>query len=179
MKKYDCFYEHNGMFRNGKTVEAENAEDALRVFTESSPNEEYPTVRIEWGWGILGISSFLNPNYIEPQKAEAEEKPPQQPARSGEDSEWLKSLGKAAKNIRDQAVPPESSGWATLYRVWGWIGIVVGIIGFIIIAPKNVEAGFIFALWTILPALTCFLFAFLIDVLTDMRHYLKRIAEKQ
>jgi len=159
-----------------------NPEAALKQFTESDPNEKYPTVKVLWGLALFGRTTFQNPNYIEPKKAvvgKIEKSHPQQPARSGEDSEWLKSLGKAAKNIRDQAVPPESSGWATLYRVWGWIGIVVGIIGFIIIAPKNVEAGFIFALWTILPALTCFLFAFLIDVLTDMRHYLKRIAEKQ
>ena len=125
------------------------------------------------------MKSFPNPNYIEPKKAEVEEKHPQQPARSDKDSEWLESLGKAAKNIRDQAVPPESSGWATLYRVCGCIGIIAGIMGFISIAPKNGEAGFIFALWAILPALTGFLFAFLIDVLTDMRHYLKEIAEKQ
>ena len=101
MKKYDCFYEHNGMFRNGKTVEAESAEDALRVFTESSPNEEYPTVRIEWGWGILGISSFLNPNYNEPQKAEADEQPPQQPARTDGSVGWYDKLGKSSLSDRD------------------------------------------------------------------------------
>ena len=175
-----------GMFDYGQSVEAENAEDALRIFTESSPNEEHPTVRIDWGGGRF--KSFTNPNYnpnyIEPKKAEVEETYSEQPERSGKDSEWLESLGKVAKKIRNQAVPPESSGWATLYRVCGWIGIIVGGTGFIVITQgdvageENVEAGFIFAVWAILPALTSFLFAFLIDVLTDMRHYLKRIAEK-
>ena len=54
MKKYYCNYERNGMFAGmfdygWRSVEAENAEDALRIFTESSPNEEHPTVRIDWG----------------------------------------------------------------------------------------------------------------------------------
>jgi hypothetical protein len=192
MKKYDCKYERNGMFAGmfdyGQSVEAENAEDALRIFTKLFPNEEHPTVRIECRWAIFGAKFFTNPNYnpnyIEPKKAEVEETYSEQPERSGKDSEWLESLGKVAKKIRNQAVPPESSGWATLYRVCGWIGIIVGGTGFIVITQgdvageENVEAGFIFAVWAILPALTSFLFAFLIDVLTDMRHYLKRIAEK-
>ena len=57
--------------------------------------------------------------------------------------------------------------------------VVFGLIGTIAVAQKNEEAGFQLAVMAIALTLTCFLFAFLIDVLTDMRHYLKRIAEKQ
>jgi len=74
---------------------------------------------------------------------------------------------------------PQSSGWATLYRVCGSIFLFAGFIGTIAVAQKNEEAGFQFAVMAIALTLTSFLFAFLIDVLTDMRHYLKRIAEKQ
>jgi len=74
---------------------------------------------------------------------------------------------------------PQSSGWATLYRVCGGIILVVGFIGAIAGAQKDEEAGFQLAVMAIALTLTSFLFAFLIDVLTDMRHYLKKIAEKQ
>jgi hypothetical protein len=73
---------------------------------------------------------------------------------------------------------PRSSSWATLYRVCGGIFFFVGLIGTIAVAQKNEEAGFQLAVMAIALTLTSFLFAFLIDVLTDMRHYLKRIAEK-
>tara|TARA_B100000530_G_C15765774_1_gene411418 strand:+ start:154 stop:651 length:498 start_codon:yes stop_codon:yes gene_type:complete len=74
---------------------------------------------------------------------------------------------------------PQSSGWATLYRAFGAVAFFIGGIGTIVVAQKNEEAGFQLAVMAIALTLTCFLFAFLIDVLTDMRHYLKRIAEKQ
>ena len=74
---------------------------------------------------------------------------------------------------------PYSSGWAILYRFCGGIIFVVGFFGTIAVASKNEGAGFQLAVMAIALTLTCFLFAFLIDVLTDMRHYLKRIAEKQ
>ena len=73
----------------------------------------------------------------------------------------------------------ESSGGAIFYRVCGGIAFVFGLIGTIAVAQKNEEAGFQLAVMAIALTLTCFLFAFLIDVLTDMRHYLKRIAENQ
>ena len=74
---------------------------------------------------------------------------------------------------------PQSSAWATLYRVCGGIILVIGFIGTIAVAQKNEEAGFQLAVMAIALTLTCFLAAFLIDVLTDMRHYLKAIAEKE
>ena len=49
----------------------------------------------------------------------------------------------------------------------------------IAVAQKNEEAGFQLAVMTIALTLSCFLAAFLIDVLTDMREYLRRISEKQ
>ena len=83
------------------------------------------------------------------------------------------------KNIRNQVSPPQSSGWATLYRVCGCIILLAGFIGTIGISQKDEEAGFQFAIVAITLTLSSFLAAFLIDVLTDMRHYLKRIAEKE
>ena len=71
----------------------------------------------------------------------------------------------------------KKSGWATLYRVCGWLLLVLGIIGTIGTAQENEEAGFTFAVIAIALVLTCFLSAFLIDVLTDMRHYQKQSAE--
>ena len=72
---------------------------------------------------------------------------------------------------------PKSSGWATLYRVCGWLWLVVGIIGTIGNAQEDGEAGFTFAVIAIAAVLACFLSAFLIDVLTDIRHYQKQSAE--
>ncbi|MDP7050478.1 MAG: hypothetical protein QF600_00985 [Verrucomicrobiota bacterium] len=74
---------------------------------------------------------------------------------------------------------PQSSGWSTLYQVCGSIFLFAGFIGTIAVAQKNGEAAFQLAVMAIGLSLTCFLFAFLIDVLTDMREYLRRMAEKQ
>jgi len=86
---------------------------------------------------------------------------------------------KKGKGDAREASSPNSSGWATLYRVCGGIILVIGFIGTIAVAQKNEEAGFQLAVMAIALTLTCFLAAFLIDVLTDMRHYLKAIAEKE
>ena len=102
------------------------------------------------------------------KNAKAEESRPQQLAGSDGSVEWHESLG-----------APQSSGWATLYRVCGFIILLAGFIGTIGISQKNEEAGFQFAIVAITLTLSSFLAAFLIDVLTDMRHYLKRIAEKE
>ena len=130
----------------------------------------------------LFSSTLENPHYVEPQKALSEtvdESHSQQPEVSDGSAEWRESLGAAAKNIRNQVSPPQSSVWAKAYRVCGFFFLVFGIIGTIGTAQENEAAGFQFAVIAIALTLTCFLAAFLIDVLTDMRHYLKRIAEKQ
>tara|TARA_Y100000588_G_C14160302_1_gene884498 strand:+ start:62 stop:553 length:492 start_codon:yes stop_codon:yes gene_type:complete len=84
---------------------------------------------------------------------------------------------------RQQASPlftsPQSSDWAKLHRVCGGFSFVVGLIVTISVAEKNEVAGFQLAGMTIALTLGCFLVAFLIDVLTDMRHYLKQIADKR
>ena len=85
---------------------------------------------------------------------------------------------KKGKGNAREASSPNSSGWATLYRVFGCIILFVGFSGTIAIGQKEEEAGFQLAVMAIALTLTCFLFAFLIDVLTDMREYLKRIAAK-
>ena len=131
------------------------------AFKEAVKKHQYPEyeeIYIVWHWGLFG-KTLVNPHNRNTQKAEAEKKHPQQPARSDGS--------------------PQSSGWATLYRVCGGIILVIGFIGTIAVAQKNEEAGFQFAIVAITLTLSSFLAAFLIDVLTDMRHYLKRIAEKE
>ena len=164
--------------------EAESEHDAFAKAVEAHKCPTYSYIYVNWGW--FGMKSFDNPhfdpNYVEPQKALSEtvdESHSQQPAGSDGDVEWRENLGAAAKNIRNQVSPPQSSGWATLYRACGGIILLVGFIGTIGIAQKDEEAGFQFAIVAITLALSSFLAAFLIDVLTDMRHYLKRIAEKE
>ena len=159
---------------------AQNETAAIEQAVEKFKYPSHKWVSVKTKWGLFS-STFENPHYVEPQKALSEtvdESHSQQPEVSDGSAEWRESLGAAAKNIRNQVSPPQSSVWARAYRVGGFFFLVFGIIGTIGIAQENEEAGFKFAVIAIAFTLTCFLFAFLIDVLTDMRHYLKRIAEK-
>ena len=178
MKKYICYYQSNREDTH-QTVEAESPEDALRIFTESNPNAEFPEVTIEWGWRI---KIFSNPNYGKPQKAVTEkvkESGSRQPTQTDSSSQQPPPIDNSTRQPITLTGSPRSSGWATLYRVCGGIAFVFGFIGTIAVAQKNEEAGFQLAVMAIALTLTCFLAAFLIDVLTDMRHYLKAIAEKK
>ena len=164
------------------TIEAENNRDAFNKIVAKHTYTSHPKIRVYAGIGLFDTEAYDNPHYVEPQKVvvkKVKESHSQQPTGSGGSAEWHESLGAAAKNIRNQVSPPESSGWAILYRVCGCIILLAGFIGTIGIAQKNEEAGFQFAIVAITLTLSSFLAAFLIDVLTDMRHYLKRIAEKE
>ena len=101
-------------------------------------------------------------------------------SKGGEDKRFINPhFAPNYEGMVKESHSPQSSSWATLYRVCGGIILVVGLSGTIAVAQKNEEAGFQLAVMVIALTLTSFLFAFLIDVLTDMRHYLMRIAEKQ
>jgi len=155
----------------GLTVEAKNCRDAFNIVVREHENSSYQYIHVYRGWGILTHEEFNNPHYIPPQTA----KPPvddeartQQPAPT---------VSRQESSLRKNA--PQSSVWAKMYRACGFIFLFLGITGTIAIAQENEEAGFQFAVIAIALTLSCFLFAFLIDVLTDMRHYLKQIAEKR
>ena len=77
---------------------------------------------------------------------------------------------------------PVSSQWATWCRVLGVISLILGIALVIALAVNNPSGKdedeiVFFISYSIASAFSCFLSAFLIDVLTDMRHYQKQSAE--
>ena len=81
------------------------------------------------------------------------------------------------KSTKVSRSTPQSSDWAIAYRVFGGLWFLFGLTTTIYIAKENEEAGFFSAGFAIAGVLTCFLSAFLIDVLTDMRHYQRQSAE--
>jgi hypothetical protein len=179
MKKYQVEWHNkkNGEAFEVRAIDGENHQDAFYKATEKWSFEDYPVISIpsSSGWGVLvgmNVHWFQNPNYAGPEDVDvtkALESPSQQSAPT--DSSPRQPITSTGS--------PQSSSWATLYRVCGGIFFFVGLIGTIAVAQKDEEAGFQLAVMAIALTLTSFLFAFLIDVLTDMRHYLKRIAEKQ
>ena len=177
MKKYtvDWHNKKNGEAFEVRAIDGENHQDAFYKATEKWSFEDYPVISVSSGLGYLvgmNVHWFQNPNYAGPEDVDvtkAHESPSQQSAPTDSSPRRpIISIGS-----------PASSSWATLYRACGIIIFFVGLIGTIAVAQKNEEAGFQLAVMAIALTLTSFLFAFLIDVLTDMRHYLKRIAEKQ
>ena len=72
---------------------------------------------------------------------------------------------------------PSKSGWATFHRGCGWFLFALGGIGFVMFlnASGGSERGAAMQLLIlgIAGGITSFFAAFLIDVLTDMRHYLQ------
>ena len=72
---------------------------------------------------------------------------------------------------------PPKSGWATFHRVCGWFLFVLGGIGFVMFLAADSDSRrmpmFQLAVVGIAGGITSFFAAFLIDVFTDMRHYLQ------
>ena len=72
---------------------------------------------------------------------------------------------------------PPKSGWATFHRGCGWFLFVLGGIGFVLFlnASDRSDKGAAIQLLIlgIAGGITSFFAAFLIDVFTDMRHYLQ------
>ena len=69
---------------------------------------------------------------------------------------------------------PSSSGWAVLFNLFGALGIILTLL-FLVTAIENEEGFANFAI-CLGVSLQMFFAGFVINVLTDMRWYLKRIA---
>ena len=73
---------------------------------------------------------------------------------------------------------PSKSGWATFHRVCGWFLFALGGIGFVLLLFLNASGGseegaaIQLLILGIAGGITSFFAAFLIDVFTDMRHFL-------
>ena len=72
---------------------------------------------------------------------------------------------------------PPKSGWATIHRVCGWFLFALGGFAGVLFLNASVDsergAAIQLLILGIAGGITFFLFAFLIDVFTDMRHYLQ------
>jgi len=69
------------------------------------------------------------------------------------------------------------SGWATFLRVVGCVNILVGLIGFV--ASDDKRLGGILLAIGLVGVIQSFLFAFLVDVFTDIRWFVKKIADER
>ena len=74
------------------------------------------------------------------------------------------------------------SGWSVTLRIFGCLGALAIPVGFLVLVfgggTDAAPGGLITILAGIASALNCFFAAFLLDVFTDIRGYLQRIAEK-
>ncbi len=176
MKKYEVEWRKHGATQAEHThqVEASSFEDAWQKASVQHMYGECDYLYVECTSSKV-MKRFGNPHgsgYVEP--LEIEEKTNKQ-----QRSQQPAPIDSSPRQPITSVDSPQSSGWATLYRVCGGTFLFVGFIGTIAVAQKNEEAGFQLAVMAIALTLSCFLAAFLIDVLTDMREYLRRISEKQ
>ena len=75
---------------------------------------------------------------------------------------------------------PPKSGWATCYRGCGWFLFVLGGLGFVMFSSSDRSdkgAAIQLLILGIGGGITSFFAAFLIDVFTDMRHFLAGIRQ--
>tara|TARA_B100001123_G_scaffold296390_1_gene330633 strand:- start:323 stop:844 length:522 start_codon:yes stop_codon:yes gene_type:complete len=154
-----------------KLVDGVDPEDAVRKATNKWHFDEYPIICAFTGWGYLvGINMhwFLNPDFVEDKKRGSN------PSKS----RFAESHKSPQLTLTSNGLPQRSI-WSTLYRVCGGLILFSGLFATLDISSKDEAAAFEFAITTIVVALTSFLFAFLIDVLTDIREYLKKIANNQ
>ena len=178
-------------------VEAENRNQALDIATQ---REKYPFCRhmsVHRPWNLFFQAAEFNPHFDETAEVPIQElheesnysemvEQATSSARKFAGNALEGSLekgGRLATGIRQQIAPPQSSGWATVHRILAVICllmVVLGVITFFNADSKTEEAGAGALIKNgMIAASALFFMAFLIDVLTDMRHYLKTIAEKE
>ncbi len=91
---------------------------------------------------------------------------------------------------RERPVEPikRRSGWTEFLRVLGIISILVGLLGLFLLVisifmssndNQSNQAGFILLIVGTVGAVQSFLFAFLVDVFTDTRWFIKKIADER
>ncbi|MDA7680920.1 hypothetical protein N8603_00895 [Verrucomicrobiales bacterium] len=73
-----------------------------------------------------------------------------------------------------EAESPASSGWAILFKIFGALGIIPTFI--FLVNAIDEEEGFANFAICLAVSLQMFFAGFVIDVLTDMRWYLKKMA---
>ena len=71
------------------------------------------------------------------------------------------------------------SGWATFLRVSGFVSILIGLVGILVgLAGDNMQVGVVIFTTGLVGAIQSFFFAFLVDVFTDMRWFIKKLADE-
>ena len=108
-------------------LESPNFDDAFAEATTAFEFKQYRQIKLSDGSSeVIKDNPHYDPNYIT-----------QTEAKQQSDVIFHKPTN-GSRSI------PESSDWATLYRVCGWLFLVLGIIGTIGTAQENEEAGFTF-----------------------------------
>ena len=89
----------------------------------------------------------------------------------------------ASASFKGGPIVKNRSDWSVVLGFFGALGLVTIIVGILIILSAPYERvtvleGIITIVSGVVSALNCFLAAFIVNVFTDMRDYLKYIAEK-
>lgn len=78
----------------------------------------------------------------------------------------------------------EESGWVTFWRAIGAINLGLGVISFVVLIKENPAnaketLSLTLAIYGIAGGVLSYFFAFLVTIFTDIRDYLKQIAERR
>ena len=148
-----------------ETVEAKNIEEALEIVIGSFPNSEFRHVTLTNDSPSMSFDKheFENPYYVAdktPSKQESRSGASSVPALQGQDlADILSPLNKLSKasadsikqtltSIKLPKIEFQDSGWILLYRIAGWLFMIVGSIVLIVAlssdAGNSSEEGFVF-----------------------------------
>ena len=203
MKKFICtWYRPDGFVWERTKVMAFSPEEALELVLRSEKNPHCKSLEINRAWMPFFSIYSDNPHYDENApipKSDGEEVKTIVQVESGAQSAGQSSvtkykeiagyvtdsagnrIGQVAGGIQSQIAPPESSKWAVGHRVVGVCFIVVAIIGLITSfngsSSNDRREGELIFFGGLASASALFFMAFLIDVLTDIRHYQRETAK--
>jgi len=163
-------------WQNHQNIEAENAHEAFRLATTRFPRPEYQYVTVinTSAWSFFDERTASNPHYLSSKVIQKKEND------TGEHKDPPTLHNKPDQNRKAKTSPPEVSGWALFHSFLGWIGIAIGLILLLCTLYKEDAAELLMAsVIVFFSGVGNFFAAFMINIQTDMRHYLKEISAAQ
>jgi hypothetical protein len=157
--------QQNSPYENEQVVEAHSVDDALKLTIDKSPYPQHQYIQVV-SYSVFGSEheeDFSNPHF----EQVAYESPIH--AHSG--------APVIATPVPINSSNPEQSGWAVFHTIIGGIATVFGLI--LIFVSIDEGEQLLSAIIILCAGIANLFAAFMINVQTDIRHYLKEIAATQ
>ncbi|MHC1766132.1 MAG: DUF4339 domain-containing protein [Verrucomicrobiia bacterium] len=129
---------------------------------------------------IHGLLDDLSPSPAPPAASAAEADPPASPVPQTAPRSYRDEVKTTHRRTETSELEiTRRSDWSTFTRGIGVLSLIIGVGGCSVIARDEAGPGLLLAACGIVVALHAFMFAFLVNVFTDIRWFLKQLVDKR